>query len=364
MNRFRSKIFSWWAAAAFVFTGSCLVAPTTRIVAQDDRSGHSSAATQDDDPTIREELAKIDQIWNDGKKKKATDMVRELYERTGSLRAGYALWQVLQTQAEEQLKRTPKKANPFVTEAAELTRRLLANPGFPQPLRAELRGAILNEARSFSSRGDQEQALQSLRDLVGFGFADLDSLEADRLLKDLTNSEPFQIWIAEVRRERLEKNLQWARGELKNFQSFSFDFNQSDVRDQPISLNMLQGKIVIVDFWGTWCPPCRKEVPSYVALKQKFANDLEIVGLAYEKQESDEEKVKAVLDFAKKNKINYICALGQEHTREMVPNFRGYPTTLFIDRRGKVRMMKVGAYSHEQLEAIILAILEEQPPVG
>ncbi len=358
----RSKIFWWWVAAALVITGT--VASTGRLMAQDDRGDGSAAETQDDDPAIREELAKIDQIWNDGKKKKATDMVRELYERTGSLRAGYALWQVLQKQGEEQLKRTPKKANPFVTEAAELSRRLLTHPRFPAALRAEVRGALLNEAQAFSSRGDQEQALQSLRDLAGFGFADLDSLEADRLLKNLTKTEAFQDWIAEVRRERLERNLRWARSELKNFQSFSFDFNQSDVREQPISLNMLQGKIVIVDFWGTWCPPCRKEVPSYVALKQKFANDLEIVGLAYEKQVSDEEKIKSVLDFAKQNKINYICALGQEHTREMVPNFRGYPTTLFIDRRGKVRMMKVGAYSLEQLEAIILAILEEQPPIG
>jgi thiol-disulfide isomerase/thioredoxin len=349
---------SIWSTFFWLITLVCLGWNAEAARGQDDRD-EDAATAQAEDASIKEELAKIDQVWGDGKKKKATDMVRDLYTKTGNLRAGYALSQVLQTQAEEQIKRTPKKISPFVTEGAELARKLLADPKFPKDFRPEVRLAILNEARNYSGSGDQAAALKSIRELVSLGYTELDELESDRLLKELAKTDEFQTWIAEVRQEIRERNMKWARAQMDKFETFPFDFNQSDVKNQPISLNSLQGKVVIVDFWGTWCPPCRKEIPSYIALKEKYYSDLEIVGLAYEKKETDEEKVKSVVDFAKKNKINYICALGNEYTQRLVPQFRGYPTTLFIDRQGKVRMMKVGAYSYEQMEAILLALIED-----
>jgi cytochrome c biogenesis protein CcmG/thiol:disulfide interchange protein DsbE len=120
------------------------------------------------------------------------------------------------------------------------------------------------------------------------------------------------------------------------------------------------GKIVVVDFWGTWCPPCRAEIPAFIQLKSRYSSDVEIVGLAYERVEEGEDAAGKVVEFGTKAGINYPCAIGEDATRDMVPGFRGYPTTLFIDREGKVRMMTVGAESFERLEGIVLALMEQE----
>jgi thiol-disulfide isomerase/thioredoxin len=167
-------------------------------------------------------------------------------------------------------------------------------------------------------------------------------------------------WIADVRKAIRERHLTQARKEVAAFKSFPFNFEQRDLADQPISLSALRGKIVIVDFWGTWCPPCRAEIPAFVALKEKYSFDLEIIGLAYEREDDPAEAAKLVTTFARKNKINYPCALGDKETKAMVPEFRGYPTTLFFDRNGKVRMVTVGAESLNRLDALVSALLEEE----
>lgn len=122
--------------------------------------------------------------------------------------------------------------------------------------------------------------------------------------------------------------------------------------------------MLIVDFWGTWCPPCRKEIPHFVELKSKYGKDgLEIVGLNYEGDAATAKET--IKKFAAENKMNYRCAVGDEATQKKVPNLQGYPTTLFIDRTGKVRLKVVGYHPMAELEAIVsLLLAEPAPPAG
>ena len=80
--------------------------------------------------------------------------------------------------------------------------------------------------------------------------------------------------------ERLVKEAQEV---LASGETFPFDFTLTDFSGQNISLTGFQGKVLIVDIWGTWCPPCRAEIPSFVKLQTEYGpQGLQIVGLNYE----------------------------------------------------------------------------------
>ena len=86
-----------------------------------------------------------------------------------------------------------------------------------------------------------------------------------------------------------------------------------------------------------------------------------MVGLNYERGEGDE-IVRVIKDFMTENKMNYTCLIGDPETRKQVPNFRGFPTTLFIDQTGKVRLQFVGLHSYSTLEAVVTKLLNEPMP--
>ena len=136
-----------------------------------------------------------------------------------------------------------------------------------------------------------------------------------------------------AKREAQEK----AREEMARFKSFPFTFELPDIHGKEVSLKDYAGKVLIVDFWGTWCPPCREEIPDFVELYKQYHNaGLDIVGINYEQEDEPAEAAKRVADFVKKHEIPYECVMGDDGTRKQVPGFDGYPTTLFLDRAGKV----------------------------
>ena len=141
---------------------------------------------------------------------------------------------------------------------------------------------------------------------------------------------------------------------------FDFNFSLPDVDGKTVALKDFAGKILIADIWGTWCPPCKMEIPHFVDLLEKYEGQgLRIVGINYENGDAAEFP-KVIREFAKANKMTYPCVIGDDKTRSQVPSFQGYPTTLFLDRTGKVRLSVVGYHSQIDLEAIIQELLEEK----
>lgn len=115
-----------------------------------------------------------------------------------------------------------------------------------------------------------------------------------------------------------------------------------------------RGKIVIVDLWATWCPPCRKEIPGFVNIYAKYRDKgVEIIGIAY-----DEKGEEVVLPFMKKMGINYPVYLDGGGIAEAY-DLRAYPTTIIYGKDGKVASKHVGLVSENEFDNEIGELLKK-----
>ena len=129
------------------------------------------------------------------------------------------------------------------------------------------------------------------------------------------------------------------------------------------SLNDWRGKAVLVNYWATWCAPCRAEIPLLVKLQAQYAGEgLQVVGIATD--ETSEKDVKAYL---KSMVVNYPMLMGNEDVGRMVAGFGGnligLPYTLVIDRNGRVLKLHAGELSPEEANGLVdLALGVSAPP--
>ena len=116
------------------------------------------------------------------------------------------------------------------------------------------------------------------------------------------------------------------------------------------------GKVVIVDFWATWCPPCVQEIPGFIRLQDQYGGKgLKIVGFSFDRDEAKHD------GWVKEKGMNYLSIFAQnEAGRKIVEQFQekigvieGLPTTLVIDRKGTIVYKHVGYASPEEFEKVI-----------
>ena len=132
------------------------------------------------------------------------------------------------------------------------------------------------------------------------------------------------------------------------------EWTLTDLDGNPVSSSQFKGKVVVVDFWATWCPPCREEIPGYIALQEKYGkDDLVIVGVSL-----DRGGPAVVADFAKKFGINYPLVMGDNSIVDAFGGISAIPTTFLIDRDGNIRDRKIGGMKTADYEKRILAVLK------
>ena len=254
----------------------------------------------------------------------------------------------------------------FIRASEILTKALDANIELDaDPLPAVV---YYNHACVLGKTNKAAEALTILNKAVESGFSNVEQLKTDGDLASVrelpeyaTKLTEWEAHFAELKKQHEEMLVKHAKEELAKGEGFPFDFDLVDVNGEPLKLADLKGQVCIVDIWGTWCPPCRQEIPTFVQLQEKYGKyGFKMIGLNQERGPSAEANEKTVKEFIANNSMNYPCAMISDEVMAQVPNFQGFPTTLFIDHHGKVRMKSVGFHEYGYMAAVVETLLQEQ----
>jgi thiol-disulfide isomerase/thioredoxin len=130
------------------------------------------------------------------------------------------------------------------------------------------------------------------------------------------------------------------------------DFSLTDLNGRPLALSSYRGKVVLLDFWATWCVPCREEIPHLIDLQNKYGSQgLQIVGV------SMDDSPEPVRDFYQHFKMNYPVVMGDARTGELYGGVLGLPIAFVVGPDGKITSKHIGATDISVLEKEVLKLL-------
>jgi len=133
-------------------------------------------------------------------------------------------------------------------------------------------------------------------------------------------------------------------------------FSLTDITGKPLNLSDYQGKVVVLDFWATWCGPCRIEIPGFIELQRRYAaQGFTMIGI------SMDDSPEPVVDFYKQFQMNYPVAIGNDRLGELYGGMPGLPTTFVIGRDGRIYAKHAGAYDPSVFETEIKELLALGP---
>src|ERR1700720_10512 len=117
------------------------------------------------------------------------------------------------------------------------------------------------------------------------------------------------------------------------------DFSVKDLQGRDISSADLRGKVALIDFWATWCQPCKKEMPGYQKLADRYGpRGFAVIGLKFDTMADTEDPIL----FAKKIGVRYPIAVASDDLKQRFGGIEGLPTTMLYDREGILRKKVVG----------------------
>lgn len=125
-------------------------------------------------------------------------------------------------------------------------------------------------------------------------------------------------------------------------------FTLRDLKGEPVSIDRWDGNVVLINFWATWCPPCRKEIPEFVKTLKRFEQrGFRVVGIAIDNAE-------AVNEFVTNLDADYPQLMAEKEGIELAKRYGNHygalPYSVLLDRKGVIRFIKPGELSREELE--------------
>lgn len=134
------------------------------------------------------------------------------------------------------------------------------------------------------------------------------------------------------------------------------EFALKDVDGRTVNLAEYKGKVVLLNFWATWCGPCKIEIPWFADFEQKYKDrGFAVLGVAM-----DEEGWEVIKPYLAESKVNYRVILGNDSVATLYGGVDSLPTTFVLDRDGKIASTHIGLVSKSDYENEIMQLLESQ----
>lgn len=133
------------------------------------------------------------------------------------------------------------------------------------------------------------------------------------------------------------------------------DFELKDADGKPVKLSDYAGKVVLLNFWATWCGPCKIEIPWFIDFEQRYRDQ----GFAVLGVSMDEDGWESVKPYVKQHDVNYRMTVGDDMTAQKYGGVESLPTSFVIDREGRIVATHVGLVSKRVYEDAIVELLKE-----
>lgn len=144
-------------------------------------------------------------------------------------------------------------------------------------------------------------------------------------------------------------------GRSINADSGAPDFTLKNQHGEKISLSDYRGKVVILNFWATWCPPCKAEVPGFVKMYNEHKDDgLVILGVSL-----DRDGWQSVAPFIRNHQVSYPVVIGNRDVVDAYGNIQSIPTTFVLDKQGKIQRKYVGLRDEKVFENDFRTLINE-----
>ena len=133
------------------------------------------------------------------------------------------------------------------------------------------------------------------------------------------------------------------------------DFALKDLDGNTHKLSDYRGKVVVLNFWATWCPPCRQEIPSFIEEQKELGPNVQFLGIAL-----DDDGAATVKPWAASHGINYPVLITDESVTHNYGDINSIPATFYIDKQGRIRHAAIGAQEKSMLEENVKPLIAEK----
>ncbi len=159
-------------------------------------------------------------------------------------------------------------------------------------------------------------------------------------------------------RDKAVSNTEIRLSATDNVGRIAPDFELPTLDGGKLKLSGYRGKAVLLNFWATWCGPCRIEMPWFVKLEKQYGDQgFQVIGVAL-----DTDSRRSVVKFAKQMGVNYPIAIGSDTVSDLYGGVEALPSSFYIDRNGRIIQQVSGLISYGEIERSIRKALESPPP--